>query len=134
MSIPVHAGGSFAPRITEDTLVHYEALAALVSDSRIRESMTELIAMCRAFLLHPEASGPGSPHATGRGSIVPLDDAVIQEIWDLVPWQDEIDLMAGRFELINAVTEKETRDAAHHLLWYARELTMDRRPITADTL
>jgi hypothetical protein len=92
--------------------------------------MTKLIAMVRKFRETPESQLNGKPHPV-IGTIIPLEDAEVQRIWDVVPYREECDAIGMVFERIPT---GDVRNAAFHLLWYAYELTADREPITADKL
>lgn len=123
-------GGSFAPPL--DSLEPYKSLAATAPE-QVKDYMTKLIVMLETFRQTPDSTLPGSPHPSGRGNIVPLDDAEVKRIWDVVPWSEELDAMAVVFDRIGP-EQKPLRDAAFHLLWFGRELCADREPITSDKL
>lgn len=120
-------GGSFAPPITN--LDAYRALASKTSDE-IREAMISLCDMVDLFNKTPKSKLNGSSHPSGKGVVIPLESVEIKRIWDAVPWSSECDRMGVLFDSLTG----DVRNAAYHLLWYARELTMDREPITTDTL
>lgn len=123
-------GGSFAPPIDAEKLAAYEALVP--SDNRqVADHMTRLIAMVRKFQETPESRLAGTPHPV-KGTVVPLEEAEIQRIWDYVPYEEECNAIGLVFE--KQLTAGYVRDAAFHLLWYAYELTKDREPMTADKL
>ena len=143
-------GGSFAPPITAEKLSEYRALAK-GADARIQDAMLPLCEMVEVFQQTPDSSEPGHPHPVGRGVIVPLEEQEIKRIWDHVPWPDECELLGRLFETLPDGYEERTidgarqvvlvdpgardlRNAAFHLLWYARELTQDREPITNDKI
>lgn len=128
-----YIGGSFAPPLDAAKLAEYKALAA-AAEEKVREGMTALIKMVETFRETPASTQTGKPHPSGRGLVVPLDEAEVKRIWDVVPWQEELDLYAGWFDKIDPVKLKPLRDAAFHLLWYGRELFLDREPMTADRL
>lgn len=124
-----HFGGSFAPPITPANLLAYRQFAAGTSDE-IREAMNELCDMVLIFNETPKSKLSSLPHPSGLGVVTPLEAAEITRIWDAVPWPSECDRMGVLFDSLTG----DVRNAAYHLLWYARELTMDREPITTDTL
>jgi hypothetical protein len=126
-------GGVFAPPLTADKLATYRELAA-TAHYQVRDAMLALCDMVAKFQETPESTAPGTKHPSGRGVMVPLSDAEVLRIWDVVPDEDELKLYGDRFEKIDAVTEKPLRDAAFHLLWYGRELFLDREPMTKDKL
>ncbi len=119
-------GGSFAPPIDEAKLEEYRQLAGNVSDEQASDYMLQLVEMLDLFFETGDSSLQGSPHPSGVGSVVPLEDAEIKRIWDKVPWAADCDAMGKTFRKLQGVE----RNAAYHLLWYARELTQDREPMT----
>lgn len=130
----VRFGGSFAPPIDAQKLAHYRDLSMQVNDPPTMESMVELCDMVELFQQTPPSTRPGKPHPSGRGVITPLGEGEVDRIWDAVPWPDELDLMSARFEKLDPVSQRDIRNAAFHLLWYGRELCLDREPITTDRL
>lgn len=131
---PVRFGGSFAPPIDEAKLDRYRLLAGTVVDPMVAGYMRDLCDMVAVFRETPESKRRGTPHPSGRGTIVPLETDEIARIDWCVPWSRECDVMGEAFDRLDPVGDKETRDAAFHLLWFARELTLDREPITTDRL
>ena len=129
-----HVGGSFAPPLPAALLAEYRKLVVSQPVTPITESMSSLITMVEQFATHAPSDSAGTAHPSGKGTIVPLHPDVVKSIWELVPWQDEINLMGARFEQIDPVNQKPLRDAAFHLLWFAGELTRDRMPMTSDLL
>jgi hypothetical protein len=136
-------GGSFAPPVDEVKLASFETLATTAPE-RIALAMKRLLLMLRTFRQTPRSGLPGRPHPSGRGTIVPLEDPEIRRIWDLVPWinakqreefgnpgDDDCDQYGVLFD---SLPLGDLRNAAYHLLWFARELALDREPITNDTL
>ena len=134
MAKPVQAGGSFAPPFTDEMLQEYAVLIAACANRQVKDILTRLHGMAIAFRKQPAAEGSGTPHASGRGIVVSLDDAVVQAIWDYVPYQNECVAYVPTLDSIDPITEKPLRDAAFHLLWLAQELTLDRSPMTKDLL
>jgi len=126
-------GGTFAPSLDADKLVVYKTLAAAASP-KIAEAMGKLISMIEEFRKTPDSANPGKPHPSGRGVIVPLENAEIVRMDAHVPWDDELNLWATWFEGISPTDAKPLRDAAFHLLWFGRELFLDREPMTTDKL
>jgi hypothetical protein len=122
-------GGSFAPPISDEQITSYEAMAKS-ADRRVSQYMLELVKMLRVFRQTPDSTLPGSPHPV-KGVMIPLENTEIERIWEYVPWPEECDVIDGVFA---SLPSGELRNAAYHLLWFARELTKDREPITADKL
>jgi len=131
-----HFGGSFAPKLSGEQLASYRTLAAKASRP-VADAMLSLATMVEAYYqqarLH-SATEKGVPHASGRGQIVALTKPVVDAIDKHVPWEHELKSTAELFETIPNDTQKPLRDAAHHLLWYATELSKDREPITTDKI
>ncbi len=125
-------GGSFAPPITAEKLDTYRLLADQ-EGGEIGHEMTKLCQMVEVFFQTPASTLPGKPHPL-RGTIIPLEEAEIKRIWDYVPWPRECESLSDLFETIPNETKRELRNAANHLLWYARELAADREPITNDKI
>lgn len=146
--MPRFIGGSFAPPLTDASLAAYKSLAeALPATSPVRDAMLRLHACVSRWWDLPESTGGGRPHPVGRGFIVDLDKEIAASLWDSIPWgggkdadgnpvPDELGEMARVFDVIPATpaASKALRDAAHHLLWFAKELNLDREPITNDKL
>jgi hypothetical protein len=127
-------GGSFAPPLTDEKLAAYKQFADAAADPQIRDAMLVLHNCAAQWWEQPESTGDGRPHPSGRGVIVDLDQPIAAALFDHIPWKDELDVFAARFDGIDAVASKELRDAAFHLLWFARELDLDREPLTANKL
>lgn len=129
-------GGAFAPPLTDELLTKYgELIAGLDAQSQIRDAMTRLLHCCKAWWDQPESNGGKSrPHASGTGTVVDLDEPVAKALWEVIPWGEDLNVMSVLFDGIDATTQKPLRDAAHHLLWHAKELELDREPLTADKL
>lgn len=135
-------GGSFAPPLTTTDLDSIEGLAN-TTETRVQKAMLRLVLMLRTFWETGESTREGTPHPVGVGTIVPLKDGEVQRIWDLVPWKDEATRLkhgeigdddCDQYSQLFATLKGEVRSAAFHLLWYARELALDREPMTADKL
>lgn len=145
---------SFAPPLTSEKLERYGTLISGVKDPRIKDVMQRLHRCAVVFQETGESKLPGTPHPTGLTQVVPLEKTEIDRIWDDVPWDWECDAMSvllgslpeggprrvvddspkGYRIEFDKPLEAELRNAAFHLLWYARELTKDREPLTNDKL
>lgn len=125
-------GGSFAPPLPDTKLTRYEKLAETAPE-KVKEAMLTLIKCVKAWKKEKPSAVKGSPHPSGRGTITPLTKEQVKKLWNDVPWMEEITLYETWFDTIPP-TSKELRDAAFHLTWFAKELTMDREPVTNDLL
>ncbi len=123
-------GGSFAPPLTPEKLGDYKTLAESCPNRQCKEKMVELIKMMEVFDETPASIEAGSPHPVGIGVIVPLEGKEVERIWDVVPFASECDGIGQLFDQL----EGDVRNAAYHLLWFARELAADREPLTNDKL
>jgi len=128
--MPGPIGGSFAPPLPANKLATYKTLAGSCPDRQCKEKMLELIGMMELFQKTPASTLPGTPHPVGVGIKVPLEKEEIARIWDVVPWANECDGIGRLFDQL----EGDVRNAAFHLLWFARELAADREPLTNDKL
>jgi len=73
--------------------------------------------------------------ATRRSRLALWQAEHVKALWDVTPWMRELDLLSniagsGVFDRLKG----PIRDAAFHLLWHAKEITLDREPITQDKL
>lgn len=128
----VHVGGSFAPPLDDVSLARYESMATALPESHVKDGMLSLVKMMKEFRKTPASSLPPKMHPATRTLIVtPLEAAEIKRIWDVVPWPEECDTLGRVFDEIQP---GDLRNAAYHLLWYARELCNDREPITSNLL
>lgn len=123
-------GGSFAPPLTDELLAAYHA-QALEATEEVRDAMLKLHALAAQWWELPESTGDGKPHPSGRGFVVALDEPIAKQLWDAIPWTRELDMMAALFETLPVGA---LRNAAFHLLWFAKELDLDREPLTSDKL
>jgi hypothetical protein len=133
-------GGSFAPPIDSSKLSSYRSTinaqaTGAAQDSvpfRVKDQLLGLCNMVEAFQQTPASANASKPHPSGTGTITFLEEAEIQRIWDLVPFDWE--LKALQAELDKLDSKDPLRNPAFHLLWFAIELTNDREPLTNDRL
>lgn len=125
-------GGSFAPPLTDELLAAYHALLATLDPREpVADAFRTLLACVEKWWSLPESTGTKArPHASGSGVIVPLEDRYQSELWELIPYGDELAAYGQRFDALTG----ELRQAAFHLLWHVNELNLDREPITQDKL
>jgi hypothetical protein len=138
-NIPV---ACLAPPLADETLDRYEALLNETS-SEVRDALEQCLACVRAWWELPESSRRGERWLTSRVNaagdgyddieieVAPLERARVEELWDVTPWPRELQAMKPLFETL---PPGELRDAAHHLLWHAIEIALDREPLTMDKL
>lgn len=133
MAKQTYIGGSFAPPLTPAKLKQYVELAADASP-QVTEAMAVLADAVEAYWKHKPSKQAGTAHPSGRGFIVPLEPETIKALDSAVPWNEELEMYAKVFDRIDPVAQRDLRNAAFHLLWFGRELFLDREPITADKL
>jgi len=128
----------FAPPLSPGKIGAYRALAEGCGNRRCKQEMLALIKMVEVSRETPESSIPAINHpigvlpSTGRvPQVIPLEQQEIDRIQDLVPTGDDCDLISSVFKQLE---DTETKNAAYHLLWFARELSQNREPITQDKL
>ena len=126
-------GGNFAPPLSAQRAEEYRGFAKDLPD-QIREPFLRLVDMVVLFHKTPPSPLVGSPHLSGRGIVVPLEDKEKSRMWDAIPWPEEMEMYSRLFDTISNEAQKPLRDAAFHLLWFARELDLDREPMTNDRL
>lgn len=126
-------GGTFAPPLSDEILAKYrQQIDALPADSMIRDVCDKLHTCCHAWWNAPDSNGPGKRHPSGKGMIVPLDEGIAKQLFDVIPWDKELEAYQKVLDGIDPVADRDLRNMAFHLLWHAKELEMDREPITAD--
>ena len=126
----IYRGGSFAPPLTESVISDYRGLVKK-AEPQVAEAMQKLLDCVDVWWELPESTEKSSKHESGRADVTPLDEKTKKTLWDHIPWTDELRMYAGLFDRIDP-SQKELRDAAHHLLWFAFELDLDREPLTLD--
>lgn len=130
----VHAGGSFAPPLTDALFASYEKLAK-EAGGPVGEAMQSLLKCCRAWWDLPEPEGTKQwAHPSGRGTVVELQGDHAKALDPHIPWKHEIETTARLFDAIDPETQRDLRNAAHHLLWHVVELDLGREPLTKDKL
>jgi hypothetical protein len=123
MSKQARIGGTFAPPVDESILVSYHNAIIQMPDSQVKEYLTKVYECVAAWWNLPESGGEGTPHPSGRGIIVDLSEDVKKELWDLIPWQEELNIISSVFD---GLPSGSVRNMAFHLLWFVNELNLDR--------
>ncbi len=141
-------GGSFAPPLSDELLAKYKVMVEALTPSPVKDAMEKLLHCCGVWWELPDSNNGSRPHPVGVGAIRHLDEAHKKALWDHIPWshrsngkdvngnpiKGELDHMQDLLETISNETQRDLRNAAHHLLWHVIELDLDREPITSDKL
>ena len=115
--------GTFAPPLDADRLASYADMADGMTGPQ-SVAFATLFAAVSEFLAKDVPPRKGSLHPSGLGKVEKLTDG------EKVELPEDLDDIGRTFDSLDG----ERRNAAYHLLWYARELRLGRRPITTDTL
>lgn len=129
----IKLSGSFAPPLAPKQLAVYRALAQAAPPS-IADAMVALCDMMEMYHGHPPSTRESIPHRSGIVAMTPLESHVVAALDPWVPWLHECKMYGELFAQLDPVKERDLRNAAHHLLWHAVELTHDREPLTTDRL
>ncbi len=133
--LPSHVGGTFAPPITDEKLESYRDLIESKANGAIKDACIMLLACVEKWWELPEAAGTKQwAHASGTGQIVKLQNDHTKILFDSIPWDHELDAIQSLLDKIDPTAERDLRNAAFHLLWFVKELSLDREPLTNDKL
>lgn len=136
-----------APPLTDSKLEQYRGIITKSSEGPVKDAATKLLVCVETWWNLPESKRTDGPrlkllHRPTQGQervektieLVPIEKDHQKTLYDLIPWDYELNAMDALFDSVPNDTQKELRDAAFHLLWFVRELNLDREPLTADKL
>lgn len=131
----------FAPALSEAKITDYEIVVANQRDNPpLHDAMTSLLKCVKEWWKLPESKRADGDRFKIRHKgkeqvlhFVPLEEDHQKKLFDLIPWDHELKAIQSLFDTIPA-DNKELRDCAFHLLWYVRELCLDREPLSQDKL
>jgi hypothetical protein len=129
MSSRTYYGGSFAPEMSETDFRYYKSRIDQTDvETVLGDYLRKTLKPIETWWDLPESVGPsGELHKSGRGVLQPLDAEVLEALWEDIPWEPEINAIQAEFE---KMPTGELRNIAFHLLWYLKELNLDREPLT----
>ena len=134
----------FAPPLTDKLLASYRGLIdGLGPDqAEVKDALQQCLRCVEAWWALPESKRQdGARFKTlHRGQEItyhaqPLEAEHVRALWDVTPWMKELNLLSNAQDtgLFDGL-EGDLRNAAFHLLWHAKEITLDREPLTSDKL
>jgi hypothetical protein len=133
----------FAPALSDDLLASYTSLIAKCDDAEVKDALESLLRPVAAWWALPESRRKDGQRVQvkHRGKeiaveIAPLESAHVTALDKDVPWMRELSLLSNErgTGLFDGLRAGELRNAAFHLLWFCKELTLDREPLTVDKL
>lgn len=131
-----------APALTEEKLAKWQELINnLQMGSELRDALETLFKCVEAWWNARESTEKHVVAATGAGFVSGPDvrlqkfDGELKDLlFETTPWMKELKLYDDLLESIHPESEKELRDAAFHMLWFAKEICNDREPLTLDRI
>lgn len=128
-----------APALSDELLSRFKSLIQSQEErSKLRDYLDTLLKCVEAWWNIRESTletvtavaqtGPTTGH---KVQLQELDNGVIQSLWNTTPWMEEILLMEEEF---SSLTDGDVRNMAFHLSWFAKEITLDREPLTVERI
>src|SRR5262245_43177145 len=111
-----HYRRPFAPPPTRAPLAPYPTAANRPPPSPVKDGMLALLPAVDKWFALPEPTGPPTGAHPVVGAIQNLSADAVAALDDLIPWEHELVGIGDVFETIDPASQKELRDAAHHLL------------------
>lgn len=134
----------FAPPLSDEKLARYRELAeGLPEADRVRDAMLTMLDCVETWWDLPESKRKDASRLKivhgGKAvtvPITPLEEKHVKVLWEVTPWMDELNALSTANDdgPLDALPPGELRDAAFHLLWHCKEITLDREPVTSDRL
>lgn len=139
-AIPV---ACFAPPLTDEKLAAYTSLIESTdATSQVGDALRQCLACVKAWYALPVSTRTDVIRFTTihKGNeltyaITPLEKEHVTALWDVTPWMTELNTYSNTHEtgLFDALSG-DLRNCAFDLLWHAKEITLDREPLTQDML
>ena len=136
-----------APPLTDAKLAAYDKLIKDCDDARVADAMAMLMKCVKAWWVLPESKresrglvlmhrdDPAKERKPITVPVTPLEETHVASLDAVTPWMAELDhLSKGDVGLFDKLPLGELRNAAFHLLWHVKEITLDREPMTMDKL
>ncbi len=139
-TIPV---ACFAPPLTDEKIANYKLLINSQASSEVADAMVMCLKCVEAWWNLPESTRTdvkrwGILHKGQKSEFVetPLEEDHIKKLWDVTPWDRELSTLSNSTStgLFDTLPYCDLKNAAFHLLWFAKEITRDREPLSVDKL
>lgn len=151
-AVPVAA---FAPSLSDEKLAAWrETVENLPEDlpkrDQVEDAMRRLLACVEAWWELPESTRTkdakrwafikaNSGGARQEADEIPLEDEHVDALWEVTPFMEETYYLASpepatEKGLFHEIPAGKVKDVAFGLLWFVREIALDREPMTQDKL
>lgn len=133
----------FAPPLTDEKLAEYKRLASGCQDAEVKDAMETLLKCVEKWWELPESKRKDGDRFSivhkgkkANYEVTPLEEDHVKELWEVTPWMRELNLLSNGADngLFDKIPGGSLRNAAFHLLWLCKEITLDREPLTQDKL
>lgn len=139
----------FAPPLTDELLAQYRQQIDAVTDAELKSELDKCYACVAAWWELPVSAQPPTartalmhrtdPAAARREiqvAVTPLEPDHVHQLWDVTPWMRELNTLSNGegTGLFDSLPAGDLRNAAFHLLWHCKEITLDREPMTNNRL
>jgi len=122
-----------APPLTDELLEQYKVTIDSLPNDELKDALQTLLACSAAWWELPESLRKPIAKVqtpTQEQPIVPLEEHHVEQLDRTTPWMKDIMAMEVLFDQLTG----DLRNMAFHLSWHAKELTLDREPLTSDKL
>ena len=128
----------FAPPLTDELIAKYKADIAACEPGEIKDALTECLACVEAWWNIPESTRKDGDkfEIMHKGSkvtfqVTPLESEQVKQLDGTTPWMRSLN---GMSQLFAVLPQGPFCNMCHHLLWYCKEITCDREPLTQEAL
>lgn len=139
----VPAVGAVPPQLTQEKLDAWQDYVSALAEGVLKDILQRSLTAILAWWNAPESQNrrirrfPYRRLRDGKEvtlEVQPLDEKIVNQIDEAVPWSYELDAMLKQVELEfkERPVSKEERDMTYEMLWFTYELSLDREPCTAD--
>ncbi len=131
----------FAPELSDSKLESYKELIEDHEDREVKDMLSGMLSCVSQWWELPESKQEGRKWVLNRTDgdeahfmEVPLEKEHIKELWEVTPYMRELNTYSNPEGTgpLDKLPNGELRDCAFTLLWYCKEITLDREPISQD--